>query len=373
MNCVPIARRVRALRRRVRQARMMVRACKYPYQPVAAHLIPTRRCNLACAYCNEFDDSSPPVPKGDVLHRVDLLAALGTSIVTLSGGEPLLHPDLDAIITRIRRDGMIATLITNGYLLSAGRVSRLNRAGLDHLQISIDNVRPDEVSKKSLKVLDQKLEVLARCAEFDITVNVVVGSGVRDPHDTLLIARRAAALGFSTTVGIIHDHDGQLLPLDAQQQGMVDEIARIGTSILDFANYNRFQKNLSRGRPNAWQCGAGSRYLYVCEDGLVHWCSQQRGYPGVPLERYARADLEREYHTVKPCAPLCTVGCVHRVAQLDQLRQQPLQTLIDWFPPSSERAAGRFPMPIRVLSWMFVTSAHRDVFRTAAQRVLGIR
>ena len=133
---------------------MMVRAFKYPYQPVAAHLIPTRRCNLACTYCNEFDDHSAPVATPDLLRRVDFLAALGTSIVTLSGGEPLLHPALDEIVPQIRRHGMIATIITNGYLLSVDRIRRLNHAGLDHLQISIDNVMPDEVSKKSLKVLD---------------------------------------------------------------------------------------------------------------------------------------------------------------------------------------------------------------------------
>ena len=187
---------------------MLARAFKYPYQPVAAHLIPTRRCNLACAYCNEFDDHSAPVATSDVLRRVDLLAALGTGIVTLSGGEPLLHPALDEIVVQIRRRGMIATLITNGYLLSVDRIRRLNHAGLDHLQISIDNVMPDDVSKKSLKVLDQKLRHLAQHAEFDVTINVVVGSGIGHPDDALVIARRAAALGFSTTVGIIHDHNG---------------------------------------------------------------------------------------------------------------------------------------------------------------------
>jgi MoaA/NifB/PqqE/SkfB family radical SAM enzyme len=352
---------------------MIVRAFKCPYHPVAAHLIPTRRCNLACAYCNEFDHVSRPVPTSDMLRRVDLLAALGTGIVTLSGGEPLLHPGLDEIITRIRRDGMIATLITNGYLLSTDRIRRLNRAGLDHLQMSIDNVTPDEVSRKSLKVLDAKLQALAGCADFDVTVNVVVGSSVRRPNDALLIARRATGLGASTTVGIIHDHHGQLVALDREQQRVVDEIVATGTSLFDFANYNRFQKNLSRGRPNEWQCRAGSRYVYVCEDGLVHWCSQQRGYPGVALERYTRDDLEREYHTVKRCAPLCTVGCVHRVAQLDELREQPLQTLIDWFSSAPERAAGSLPLPVRMLSWMFVTSAHRDLFRSVAQRVFGVR
>jgi len=302
-----------------------------------------------------------------------LLAALGTSIVTLSGGEPLLHPELDEIVSAIRRRGMIATLITNGYLLTADRIRRLNHAGLDHLQISIDNVQPDDVSKKSLKVLDRKLQNLATYAEFDVTLNVVVGSGVRCPDDALVIAQRAKALGFSATVGLIHDGDGQLLSLDGEQRAVLDAVARMGGSPFDFANYNRFQRNLSEGRPNAWHCRAGARYLYVCEDGLVHWCSQQRGRPGTPLERYAREDLEREYSTTKACAPFCTVGCVHRVAQLDELRERPFDTLTAWFAPTSGGATGTMPAAVRVLSWMFVTGPRRDWFRSAAQRMFGVK
>jgi len=129
--------------------------------PLLAHIIPVRRCNLACEYCNEYDDFSKPVPTETMFQRVDKLAALGTAVITISGGEPLLHPELDEIIARIRKRGMIAGMITNGYLLVAERIQRLNRAGLEWLQISIDNVTPDDVSKKSLKVLDKKLELLA--------------------------------------------------------------------------------------------------------------------------------------------------------------------------------------------------------------------
>jgi MoaA/NifB/PqqE/SkfB family radical SAM enzyme len=115
-----------------------------------AHIIPIRRCNLSCTYCNEYDDYSKPVPTEVMIGRINKLADLGTSILTISGGEPLLHPELDEIIAAMRRRGVMAGMITNGYLLTAERVQRLNRAGLDHLQISIDNVKPDDVSKKSL-------------------------------------------------------------------------------------------------------------------------------------------------------------------------------------------------------------------------------
>ncbi len=352
---------------------MFAQSLRHATRPVAAHLIATRRCNLACTYCNEFDDHSRPVPTSDVLRRVDLLANLGTGIVTFSGGEPLLHPDLDVIIRRVRNRRMIATLITNGYLLTRDRIRQLNRAGLDHLQISIDNVIPDDVSKKSLKVLDRKLRWLAECADFEVVINTVVGGGTRNPEDALLIAQRARALGFSTTVGIIHDHGGQLLRVDERQRAIVEKIVGLGDSAFDYANYNRFQRNLASGRPNDWHCRAGARYLYVCEDGLVHWCSQQRGQPGIPLEQYTRDDVHREYHREKSCAPFCTVGCVHRVAQVDDLRRDPLRTLGEWFAPRPGREPGEMPIGVRALTWMFVTSRHRDAFRHAAQRVFGIR
>ena len=350
---------------------MLIRALRFRYQPVAAHLIPTRRCNLSCTYCSEYDDRSAPVPTADVLQRIDRLVDLGTGVVTLSGGEPLLHPDLDAIISHIRQRGAIATLITNGYLLTRDRIERLNRAGLDHLQISIDNVLPDDVSKKSLKVLDQKLSSLAEAAEFDVTVNAVVGSGVRNPTDALTVARRARELGFSTTAGIIHDGRGTLVKLAESQRLILEEVVALGKSVFDFANYNRFQKNLANGQSNDWACHAGARYLYICEDGLVHWCSQQRGRPGIPLEQYSTDNLRAEYHRVKICAPLCTVGCVHRVSQVDELREDPQGTLAQWFASPVQGQPPRLPLPVKVLKWAFVTSPGRGLFRRAAASVSG--
>src|SRR6201995_1102380 len=137
-------RRAKALHRNLRGAAMAARALKSTEHPLLAHIIPIRRCNLSCTYCNEFDDFSKPVPTDEMFRRIDRLGEMGTWIVTISGGEPLLHPDLDAIIARIRKNGIVAGLITNGYLLTADRIERLNRAGLEYLQISIDNVMPAE-------------------------------------------------------------------------------------------------------------------------------------------------------------------------------------------------------------------------------------
>src|ERR1700741_4512534 len=277
-----LRRNAKALYRNLRGVKMVARALASTDHPLLAHIIPMRRCNLACTYCNEFDDFSAPVPLEEMYRRIDKLGALGTSVVTISGGETLMHPELDDVIRRIRANAMVEGLIANGYLLAAQRIQRLTRAGLEWLQISIDNVNPDDVSKKSLKVLDKKLQLLADHADFHVNINSVVGSGISHPQDALVIGKRAVELGFSSTIGIIHDDSGQLQPLGEEERRIYHEMQALEKS--SFTRVNKFQDNIAKGQPNDWRCRAGARYLYICENGLVHYCSQQRGYQGIPLE-----------------------------------------------------------------------------------------
>jgi MoaA/NifB/PqqE/SkfB family radical SAM enzyme len=227
-------------------------------------------------------------------------------------------PNWTRLFVAFAKRGMMAGLITNGYLLVAERIQRLNRAGLEWLQISIDNVTPDDVSKKSLKVLDKKLELLSRARRFPCEHQLrrgrrrVQSAGCADHW------RRAMELGFSSTVGIIHDGSGQLQPLAEEEKRVYHEMKAMEKS--SFTRINGFQDNIAQGRPNQWRCRAGARYLYICEDGLVHYCSQQRGYPGTPLETYTMQDIRREYLTEKGCAPHCTVSCVHQVSVVDSWR-----------------------------------------------------
>jgi MoaA/NifB/PqqE/SkfB family radical SAM enzyme len=313
-----LRKRLRFARTRLRELRMIGKALVSTKHPILVHIIPMRRCNLACTYCNEFDDVSEPVPIEELKRRLDFLAEMGTTVITISGGEPLMHPELDEVIRHIRRRGMIAGMITNGFFLNRERIERLNDAGLEHLQISIDNAVPDEVSKKSLKTLDGRLEMLAQYAVFQVNINSVLGSGVKNPEDALQIAHRAVELGFTSTVGIIHDGMGQLKPLGAREQEIFEEVMTLGKR--SFSRFNEFQHNVARGREHKWRCRSGSRYLYICEDGLVHWCSQQRGYPGIPLAQYTPEMRQREFSTEKFCAPRCTVSCVQQVGILDNWR-----------------------------------------------------
>src|SRR5690242_11513220 len=318
-------RRRRTISRRLREAKLLTKGALNTDHPIMAHIIPIRRCNLACTYCNEYDDFSKPVALDIILRRLELLGRLNTGVITLSGGEPLLHPDLDDIIRGIRRHATLAGMITNGYLLTADRVRRLNDAGLDYLQISIDNVMPDEVSKKSLKVLDKKLQILAEYAHFHVNINSVLGGGIRNPEDALVVGKRAMGLGFTSTVGIIHDGDGQLRPLADREREVFLEMKKFEKR--HFSQINYFQEKIANGQSSKWRCRAGSRYLYICENGLVHYCSQQRGFPAKPLEHYTVEDIRREYVTQKSCAPFCTISCVHQISYFDFFRGEQTRTV----------------------------------------------
>ena len=316
--------------RNARAAKHFVRGLAHTAHPLLVHIIPIRRCNIDCGYCNEYDKISKPVPTETMLARIDELARLGTSVTSFSGGEPLLHPDLDQLIARIRSHGMMAGLITNGYLLSPKRIEGLNRAGLDYLQISIDNIEPDEVSKKSLRLLDKKLQWLRDYAAFDTNINSVLGGGIKNPEDARTITRRAQALGFSTSIGIIHDGSGRLKPLAPRERAVWDEVSGQVNKVWQvsknlYSGIRSFGQNLADGKANEWYCRAGARYLYICENGLVHYCSQQRGYPGTPLEQYTIDDIRRAFMEPKSCAPFCTIGCVHRVSTMDYWRAPQLQ------------------------------------------------
>src|SRR5262249_24986392 len=155
----------------------------------------------------------------------------------------------------------------------------------------------DDVSKKSLKVLDKKLQMLAEHAHFEVNVNSVIGGGIKNPSDALIVSKRAIELGLTSTLGIIHDGHGQLKALNDSEQEIYQTLREAGKR--SWTRFYKFQDNIALGQANNWSCRAGSRYLYICEDGLVHYCSQQRGYPGVPLNEYTRENVLREFNTKK--------------------------------------------------------------------------
>jgi MoaA/NifB/PqqE/SkfB family radical SAM enzyme len=288
------------------------------YGPFLAHLVVTRRCNLSCGYCNEYDRTSPPVARELIERRLEKLRQLRTWMVCLTGGEPTVHPELVPIVQRMTELGFRRRqLLTNGYRLGKELVEGLNGAGLTDLQISIDGVRPNETTIKVLDVLRGRLELLARAARFRVVVSAVIGSA--PPSEALEVVRFTQGLGLTPRIILLHDGSGRLR-LPPGELAAFREVKRLlGRGGRESADY---RERLMEEGSAPFRCRSGSRYLYVDELGKVHWCSQTRTLFSKDLLDYTLEDLERQFRATKPCADQCTVGCARTASAYDAWRRQ---------------------------------------------------
>jgi MoaA/NifB/PqqE/SkfB family radical SAM enzyme len=288
-------------------------------RPLIANLIIMRRCNLSCGYCYEYDKGSPPVPLATLEDRVDHIARLRSVFVTLTGGESLLHPDADRVVARVRERGMVPFLNTNGYLLTRDWIERLDAAGLYGMQISIDNVHPNAVSKKSLKTLLPKLRLLAAHASFRVRINCVLGSS--PPEEAVEVARTVIGLGFDMNTSLVRAEDGTLLPVSEEMRAAYETIRGLGRRAPVYLDDDYTRPLLERGE-SEWKCRAGARTFHVDEDGLVHLCAPRTGIPATPLAEYTVDHIRHHFDSPKPCASRCPVAYARHASRLDGWRAQ---------------------------------------------------
>jgi hypothetical protein len=196
-----------------------------PYRPLFANFIVTRRCNLSCAYCTEFDHTSAPVPFDVLRRRVEQMARLRVVIVSLTGGEPLMHPDLGAIVGYVRECRMTAAVSTNGFLVSRRRIDELNEAGTWAMQLSLDGVHPTPTTRKVLDLLAPKMDLLARHARFRVRVNTIFGAA--PPEESLEAVRASIAYGFEAKCSLLRHKDGTVATFDGRAQQVYREIQRL--------------------------------------------------------------------------------------------------------------------------------------------------
>ncbi len=289
-------------------------------RPMYAQVIVTDDCNLDCAYCDEYAPGAPIIPLDTLKSRIDKLDALGAQVYDLLGGEPLIHPDIAALVRHIkckRTGSNLATIITNGFLLTATGIRALNDAGLDFMQVSVDSIHPTPLSKKSLKTLLPRLQLLAQEARFKVEIQTVLNDETYENYDAFrnLLKDLPFDFGFS----VMHGRGGQIA---IQGEKFLSLLTRYGV----FEGVNFYREHLSemlRGdfsRP--WKCLGGFKFLYVNAKGEVQWCGQQRGYR-FPLDRMDLDELRKNGHH-KPCEAGCCLGCVRMVSHT---LGEPLKTL----------------------------------------------
>jgi MoaA/NifB/PqqE/SkfB family radical SAM enzyme len=304
----------------LRVARGLASAALDRDRPLIAHLVVTRRCNLSCGYCTEYDKISPPVPTATLRRRIDHLARLRAVFVTFTGGEPLLHPELPALVAHARARGLIPVMNTNGFLLSRERIVALGDAGLYALQISVDGVEPNDITKKTLRPLLPKLRLLAAHATFHVRINTVLGAA--PPAEALEVARTALALGFDAKCSLVREASGELRAVDPEVRAAYEEIRALGKRSSALLSEDFQLPLIDQGRID-WKCRAGARFFHVCEEGLVHLCAPRHGERAIPLAEYTVDHIRRAFDEVKPCAATCPVAYAHQASRIDRFRAQP--------------------------------------------------
>ena len=252
------------------------------YSPFLTQMVVIRRCNLSCGYCSEYDKTSDPVPVQVLEDRLRKLKELGTFGISLTGGEPTLHPELPRLIRTCRELRFYRTgMITNGFLLRPELIETLNQAGLQKMQISIDGVHANETTQKVLNNLKKRLQWLRDHARFQVVVSSVIGAC--PPEEAEEVVSFALKMGFAARVLLVHDEHGQV-KLNSEELRSFRNV--VGMLPRRWREPSDYRERLIRQGSAPFKCRAGSRYLYIDEYGMVNWCSQTRTVWSKPLMGY---------------------------------------------------------------------------------------
>ncbi|MGV3559886.1 radical SAM protein [Larkinella arboricola] len=128
--------------------------------PVLCNYYVTYRCNASCSFCDIWERPSPYVTLENVRDNLRDLKRLGVRVVDFTGGEPLLHRQLDELLREAKNLGLITTITTNG-LLYPKYAERL-RGLVDMLHFSLDSpIAEEHDQSRGVKCFDKVMESIA--------------------------------------------------------------------------------------------------------------------------------------------------------------------------------------------------------------------
>ena len=258
----------------------------------------TYRCPLRCAYCSNpvrLDAVGAELDTATWARAFAEAESIGVMQVNLTGGEPLVRDDLEHLVTAARASDLYTTLITSGVPLTRDRLARLRDAGLDGLQLSIQDLDSAEAVRiAGLDALARKRDVAGWTRELGIplTLNVVLHRA-NLPRLPAFIALAESwgverlELAHVQYLGWALLNRAALLPtaaMIAQARAQVAAArARIGRRMEILAVLPDYFADRPRGCMEGW----GRRYLVMAPDGRVLPCHAAHTLPGLTFESVA--------------------------------------------------------------------------------------
>jgi len=255
----------------------------------------TYRCPMACGYCSNPLDlarHAAELETADWIRVFAEAAGLGVLQANLTGGEPLVRGDLGELVAAAHAQQLYVNLITSGIPADGGRLAELVAAGLDSIQLSVQDVDPHGAAWIAGRDdLEAKLEVaeVARALGLPLTLNVVIHRGnIARVADFVALAEQIGAerleLANTQYLGWALANRDALLPAR-------DEIERARAVAAAAAERLRgrieilfVRPDYYADRPRACMDGWARRYIVVTPDGIVLPCHQATSIAGLAFE-----------------------------------------------------------------------------------------
>ena len=267
-----------------------------PEPPLALLAELTHRCPLQCPYCSnplELDRAAAELDTATWQRVFDEAAALGVLHVHFSGGEPTARRDLEALVAHAAGLGLYTNLITSAVLLDRARMDALARAGLNHVQISIQAHDPENADRIGGYAGGhrRKLEVagFVREAGLPLTLNAVVHRQNLDELESVIelavqLGARRLEVAHVQYYGWALKNRAALMPTRAQLDRATATVdaarARLkGTLVIDYVVPDYYAR-----RPKACMGGWGRRFLNVAPNGQVFPCHAASTLAGMTFE-----------------------------------------------------------------------------------------
>ncbi len=262
----------------------------------------TYRCPLHCVFCynpTDFARTGPELPTADWLRVLREARALGAVQLGLSGGEPLVREDLEAIVAEAHGLGFYINLITSGVGLTRTRIAALKAAGLDHIQLSFqDSTREMNDFLSSTRTFELKAQVAALIREYGypMVLNVVLHRLNIDHVGEIL--EMAEALGAQYVELANTQYYGWawlnrelLLPSRAQLERAEATTRSFRERVGGRMQIYFVVPDYFETRPKACMNGLGSVFLAIAPDGTAMPCHAARMLPGLELPSVRDADI----------------------------------------------------------------------------------
>lgn len=281
-------------------------------KPIWAQLNITWQCNLDCLYCTEHDNGKGHVPASDIVARIDRCKELGVLHTDLIGGEPLLHPDIVMLMRHVTRSGMSTGMTSNGFLLTADKLKELVDVGMGRIQISIDRLTPAPGTPKSLRTLQDKIDLIAQQGLWFNVATVLCPETI---DEVIPLAEHCFAMRVPIFLALVHDR-GQLKPGPHDARYLetlrwLRQKKREGKPVANPYYLIRYSERALQGKPMRWTCMGGHKAFYVSPLGDLHFCYHVA--PHRPFATITAREMSELRHP-KGCENGCGVDCMVRTA-----------------------------------------------------------